>query len=361
MYPAMPTLAPVSGPSGRSPRSVAIVMLSAIGDAVHVLPVIASLRDGWPDVRVTWVIQPSAHTLMSGRPDVHDFIVFDRSAGARGFLEVRRAVEHRHFDLVLGLQVYFKAGVLTALLPADRKLGFDRRRARDLNWLFTTERIPAHEPQHVQDQYLEFVEYLGLEPKRRWDFHLTGEEIAGRDAFLEPFDRPVLAVVLRTSRPGKNWFAERYARVLEIAEFDLGLQPVFVGSAAPEEQAMAEEVARLTRADPVNALADDLRGLTALLGGVDLLLSPDTGPLHIAVALGTPTVGLYGYTDPKRGGPYRRFGDLTVDRFTRDGETVPSMEFRPGNMERITVDDVAEKLERGMRRYVRPAAGTAVS
>lgn len=351
MYPAMPILAPASGPSGGPPGSVAIVMLSAIGDSVHVLPVIASLRDAWPEVRVTWVVQPTAHALMGGRPDVDDFVVFQRSRGIRGFLDFRGAVRGRRFDLVIDLQVYFKAGLLTALMPADRKLGFDRARARDANWLFTTERIPPRAPQHVQDQYLEFVEYLGLEPRRRWDFHFSPEEIARRDAFLERLDRPALAVILRTSRPEKNWPARRYARVLEIAEHDFGLRPVLVGSAAPAEVAVAEEVMRLTRASPVNALANDLRGLTALLGGCTLLLSPDTGPLHIAVAQGVPTIGLYGYTDPKRSGPYRRFADLTIDRYSRPGETTPSIEFRPGNMRRIEVDDVAAKLELAMMRY----------
>lgn len=359
MYPAMPSLAPApgsSGPSGRPPASVAIVMLSAIGDSVHVLPVIASLRDAWPGIRISWVIQPAAHALMAGRPDVDEFLLFERSRGLRGFLDFRRTVRDRHFDLVIDLQVYFKAGLLTALLPADRKLGFDRARARDLNWLFTTERIPPRAPQHVQDQYLEFVEHLGIEPRLRWDFHFTPEELARRDAVLGRFDRPALAVVLRTTRPGKNWLAERYARVLEIAEGDLGLQPVLVGSASPAEVEMAAEVTRQTRARPVNALANDLRHLAALLDGSAVLLSPDTGPLHIAAACGTPTVGLYGYTDPKRVGPYGRFADLTVDRYTRPGETEPSMEFRTGNMERIEVADVAEKLELAVRRYVEAEA-----
>lgn len=355
MYPAMPSLAPapgLSGVSGRPPESVAIVMLSAIGDAVHVLPVIASLRDAWPGVRITWAIQPTAHALVAGRPDVDDFVVFERSKGWRAFLDFRRAVRGRHFDLVIDLQVYFKAGVLTALLSADRKLGFDKARSRDLNTLFTTERIPPHEPQHVQDQYLEFVEYLGVEPRLRWDFHFTEAELARRDAVLGAFDRPALAVVLRTTRPGKNWFADRYAEVLEIAERDLGLQPVLVGSEAPAEVEMAREVMRLTRANPVNALANDLRHLAALLDGSAVLLSPDTGPLHIGAACGTPTVGLFGYTDPKRVGPYGQSGELVVDRYSRPGETVPSMEFRPGNMERIEVRDVAEKLELAVRRHV---------
>ncbi len=358
MYPAMTRLAPGTGPEGRSPTSAAVVRLSSIGDTVHALPVIASLRDAWPDIHLTWVIEPVPHALMRGHPDVDEFVLFDRSAPIRGLADVRRATRGRRFDLVLVPHVSFKAGLVTAMLRSDRKIGFDRARAPELHWLFTSERIDPRPPGHVQDEFLEFVEHLGVEPVRRWDFHFTAEELVARDALLDSLDGPPLAVALKSSRPEKDWPADRYARALEIAEHDLGLRPVLVGSAAPAEVAVAEEVTRRTRARPVNALADDLRGLAALLDGCALALAPDTGPLHIAVALGTPTIGLYGFTDPKRAGPYRRFSELTIDRFSRPGETEPSTESRPGNMEKITVEDVVEKLELAVTRYV-AASGAA--
>ena len=132
---------------------------------------------------------------------------------------------------------------------------------------------------------------------------------------------------------------------------DLGLQPVLIGSRAPAEAAAAAELMQMTRARPINALENDLRRLAWILDGADYALSPDTGPLHVAVALGTPTVSLFGYTDPKRVGPHQRFSELVIDRYTRAGEVTPSMEFRPGNMERITVDEVATKLELAVGRY----------
>jgi heptosyltransferase I len=280
-------------------------------------------------------------------------------AGLREFLEFRRRVEGRRFDLVVDLQVYLKAGLLTWMLESPVKLGFDRARARDLNGLFVTHRIPPHEPQHVQDQYFEFLEHLGVPVVREWDFAFTAEERAAQDRFFRELDRPALAVVLKTTREGKDWILERYARVLEVAEGDFGLRPVLVGSEAPAERAAAEELCRMTRAEPVNALKNDLRRLAWILDGSALYLGPDTGPLHVADALGTPTVGLYGYTDPTRVGPYREeFRELVVDAWTRDDEPAadrrtPSMEFRPGRMERITVDDVLEKLELAVDRYVR--------
>ncbi|MEJ2547585.1 MAG: glycosyltransferase family 9 protein [Gemmatimonadota bacterium] len=333
------------------PESVVIVLLSAIGDVVHGMPIATSVRRAWPETRIHWIIQPVGHGLVAPHPAVDEFLLYDRKAGLPGFAALRRQFAGRRFDLAIGLQVYLKAGLITAMLPAGRKLGFDRARARDLNWLFTTERIPPHAPQHVEDQYFEFLDYLDVPIVTEWEFAFSEPECEARARFFEPIEAPALAVVLRTTRPGKNWPLERYARVLEIAESDLGLKPVLIGSRAPAEAAAAAELLRLTRSRPINALENDLRRLAWILDGADYALSPDTGPLHVAVALGTPTVSLYGYTDPKRVGPYRRFSELVIDRYTRDGEVEPSMEFRPGNMESITVDDVAAKLEQAVRSY----------
>jgi heptosyltransferase I len=336
------------------PRSVAVVLLSAIGDVVHGLPIVRSMRRAWPDARITWVIQPAAYELIRGHPEVDEFIVFDRSAGFPAFRDFRKSMSGRHFDLVVDLQVYLKAGFLTAMLPSTRKLGFDRPRARDLNWLVTTERIRRGPPQHVQDQYVEFLSHLGVPPVMEWDFFFSDEERAARDEFFGQIDGPTLAVVVGTTRPAKNWPSDRYAEVLDHAAREYGLRPVLVGGESDLERRIAAEIqARLSAstARPVHALRNDLRRLAWLLDGADYLLSPDTGPLHVAVALGTPTVGLYGYTDPKRVGPYRRFRELTVDLYTRPGEIMPSTEFRPGNMERITASDVVEKLDLAVRRF----------
>ncbi len=338
----------------RPPASVAVVLLSAIGDVVHGMPVVTSLREAWPEARVDWVVEKRIHPLVAPHPDVSDFVLFDRGAGLAGFRDFRRRVRGRPYDLVVDLQVYLKAGLLTWMLDADVKLGFDRARSADLNWLFTTHRIPPAPVQHVQDQYFEFLRHLGVDPVVEWRFAFSEEERRARRDFFGRLDRPALAVVLRTTREDKDWLPGRYARVLEAAESELGLRPVLVGSDAPPERAVADEVLRLTDAEPVDALASDLRRLAWLLEGAALTLSPDTGPLHVSNAVGTPVVGLYGGTDPKRTGPYREaYRDLVVDRFTDPGETEPVLEYREGRMERITVDEVVAKLETAVERFVR--------
>jgi len=333
-------------------------MLSAIGDAVHVLPVANALKRAVPDMKLTWVIQPIPHKLVHNHPAIDEFILFQRHRGlgaVREFLRARKTLRRRELDLVIDLQVYFKAGLLTWFTRAPVKLGFDKRRARDLNWLFTTERIAPHASQHVQDQYFEFLQHLGVRPQPvTWGIVITEEERREQRRFYEPIDRPSCCVVVGSSKPEKDWPADRYARLLEVIEQDFGYQTVLIGGPAPRERAAAAEVERLTRARPLNELGDNLRRLVYLVDGADVLVSPDTGPLHIARALETPVVGLYGYTNPKRSGPYRKYEDLVVDGYARyPGEDYPiSMEYRRGGMRRISVQMAVEKFALAVERYV---------
>lgn len=333
------------------PRTIAIVMLSALGDAVHVLPVVNALKRAWPGARITWVIQPVPHQLVQGHANVDEFVLFRRRRGAdawRSYTELSRTLGDRRFDLLINLQVYLKAGLITSVMKADVKLGFDRRRARDMNWLFTTHRIPPRSTGHVQDQYFEFVEHLGIDPEPvEWGLRITADERAAQQAWFGAFDRPVAGVVVGTSKLEKNWAPARYARLLEALEIDFGMQPVLLGGPAPAERAAAERVLRETKANAIDALADDVRRLLWLIDGSALIISPDTGPLHIARALDRPVVGLYGYTNPKRYGPYRRPAQV-VDGYARfTGEQYPlNQKYRSDGMERVTVEMVLAGVAR---------------
>ena len=354
---------PLSRPT---PERILIVMLSAIGDAVHALPVVNALKRNWPASKITWLIQPVPKALVEGHPSVDEFLVFRRRRGLsawEAFQEITLAFPPRPFDLLLGLQVYLKAGILTALAPARVKLGFDGARARDLNWLFTNEKIEARGQRHVQDQYFEFVEHLGIDPHPAvWNLPISAGERADQSEFFGRLDKPACAVVVGTSKPRKNWDPEGYARVLEVLEQRWALQPLLVGGPSPLERTIADRILALTRARPVDCLGDDLRRLVWILDGCALAISPDTGPLHICRALETPVVGLYGYTNPKRTGPYRMFQDLVVDGYAEfKGEAYPvSSEHRDG-MRRVMVDEVLEKIELAMNKYVsvRPASRVA--
>ncbi len=332
-------------------------MMSAVGDAVHVLPVINAIKRHDPATHITWVLQPAPATLVRGHNAVDDIVLFDRAKGWRSFVDVRRALATRPFDVVLNLQVYFKAGIVTAFTRAPVKLGFDRGRARDANWLFTTHRIPAHEPQHVQDQYLEFLDALGIaHDPLEWNLGPWPNERAWQREFFTPMNRPVAAIVVATSKPEKDWPPERWAEVADALYHDFGLEPVLVGGRSPREEHAEAVILDRTHHKPRSALGSGLRRLVGILDGSALVLAPDTGPLHIAVALETPVVSLLGYTNPRRTGPYRRFGDFIVDAYGDPGERYAvTMENRPGRMSRITVRDVLDRVERWRSRYA--AAG----
>jgi len=339
---------------------VGIVMMSAVGDAVHVLPVVNAIKRHHPPAHITWVLQPGPATLVRGHPNVDDILLFNRAAGKRAFAETHRALATRPFDVVLDLQVYFKAGIVTSFTRAPVKLGFDRARARDFNWLFTTHKIPPHPTgQHVQDQYFEFLAALGV-PHEPVVWHLGPwpTERAWQREFYAHFDRPAAPIVVATSKAQKDWPPERWVEVCDALYGDFGLQPVLVGGRSTRELHAERVIMERARHKPITALGSGLRKLVAIFDGAALVLSPDTGPLHMAVALDRPVVSLIGYSNPKRVGPYRKFRDLMIDAYGEPGEEYPiSMENRPNRMERITVRDVLEKVEVWRTRYAKRERG----
>ncbi len=330
-----------------------MVRLSAIGDTVHAVPVVASIRRAWPAAHLTWIIQPVPHQLMRGRPDVDDFVLFRRELGMRAFEDFGRRVRGRRYDLVVNLHPCFKAAVVTGMLDAPVRLGHDRRRARDLSWLTTNRRLRPAPPGHVQEEYFEFLSCLGIPVRAEWDFFFTPEEREAQADWFGRDRRPVLAVVTRSSRPEKDWILERWARVLDVAAGDLGFRTVLVGGASDRERGDARALRTLCRFPPEVELRYDLRRLAWLLDGSAVVIAPDTGPLHLAVALATPSIGLYGHTDPARVGPWGRFHDLLVDRHDGADGARPFGRARGRGMQAIREDDVIEKLELALRRYVR--------
>jgi heptosyltransferase I len=332
-------------------------MMSAVGDAVHVLPVINALKRANSKTRITWVLQPGPATLVRGHRSVDEIIVFDRSRGLMAFADVASELGKRRFDLVINLQVYFKAGIVTGATHAPVKLGFDRSRARDLNWLFTNRKIPPHPIQHVQDQYFEFLAALGISPDPvEWDLGPWPDEREWQRNFVGSIGRPIASIVVGTSKPEKDWIPERWAEVSDTLHEKFGMQVVLVGARSEREVAAERIVMARAKHTPRTELGSGLRNLVSILDASALVLSPDTGPLHMSVALNRPVISLMGYTNPKRTGPYRKFHDLIIDAYGEPGEDYPiSMENRPGRMRRIETTHVLEKVQLWHDRYARVA------
>ncbi len=322
-------------------------MLSAVGDAVHVLPVINALERHDPTVHITWVLQPGAAALVRGHPAVDEIVVLDRRKGRRAFIDVRRELAARRFDITLALQDYFKAGVLTALTNAPVRLGYDRARARDLNWLFTNVQIPPAPPTHIQDEYLEFLASLGVAPEPiEWRLGPWDSEREWQRELVARFDRPIASLVIGSSRAEKDWLAERWAEVANALHADFGLQPVLVGGRSPREVETERIIMASTNPAPVSLLDSGLRRLVSILDASSLVISLDTGPLHMAVALQRPVISLIGFSNPLRTGPYRASQQLIVSAYgptMRAGRLLTAR--HRDRMPRITTGDVLAKVE----------------
>lgn len=332
---------------------VGIVMMSALGDAVHVLPVVSALKRHAPQCHITWILQPGPASLVRGHPAVDEIVVFEKSKGWRGYRELKAKL--RPFDLVLVLQVYFKAGLVTAMTSAPVKLGFDRERARDFNWLFTTHRIDPHAPQHVEDQYFEFLSALGVSADPvTWNLGPWANEREAQRRFFAATRMPVVSLVIGSSDLQREWVPERWAELSDVLVERFGLQPVLVGDKSQRELATERVIRERARHQPLSVLGQPLRDLVWLLEGSALVISLNTAPMHMAVALDRPVISLHGAWNPKRTGPYHKFGDLVVDAYGDPGEDYPiNMEKRRDRMPRITVDDVVKKVALWKERYAR--------
>jgi heptosyltransferase I len=337
----------------RTPRSVCILRLSAIGDTCHVLPVLRTLQRAWPDTQFTWVIGRIEAKLLGHIPDI-EFIVVDKSSTLRAYRTVRRAMRGRHFDVLMHMQVSLRASLLSSVISARIKLGFDRRRARELQWLFTTHQIRPAERQHVLDALFGFAERFGVYEKLlRWDIPIPEAALAYALKVV-PDALQTLIISPCSSHALRNWRAEHYAHVADYAAGALGMRVVLCGGRSEVEQHMGETIVRLMKQPCENTIGQDsLLEFLATLQRATILLTPDSGPAHMASAVGTPVVGLYAATNPARSGPYlsRQWCVDKYDAAARRFFSKPANEVpwttkieRAGVMDLITPEDVIRKL-----------------
>ena len=303
-------------PLSYAPGSVCILRLSAIGDVTHALPVLRTLQYHWPETKITWIIGKNEHSLVSDIDGV-EFITFDKSLGFGAYREIRRKLSGRSFDILLHMQLSLRASITSLSIKADIRLGFDRERAKDMQWLFTNEKIvPQSTRQHVVDSFIEFPRRLGLEPVMKWDLPVSAEavesmkhEISG-DNFLA-----INPCAVAKSRNWRNWTVEGYAEVADFAAEHHGMTVLLTGGPSTDERNMADSICAMCTHKPLNMVGKtSLPELVALLHLARVVIAPDTGPAHIASALGTPVIGLYAATNPQRAGPYN-FMDLVVNRY----------------------------------------------
>jgi heptosyltransferase I len=336
------------------PRSVCILRLSAIGDTCHVVPIVRTLQHAWPAAQLTWIIGRIEARLMSLIEGV-EFITVDKRATLTGLAALRNRLRGRRFDVLLHMQLALRASLAACCVSADVRLGFDRARARELQWLFTNARVAPRTREHVLDSLFGFPAALGIgERLLRWDLPLP----PGARAYAErliPDARPTLLISPCSSHAARNWRPERYAALAAHAATRHGMRVILAGGPSQLEQRTGAAIAAACAVPLINQIGQDtLPELLALLSRATVLVSPDSGPAHMATMVGTPVVGLYAATNPARSGPYLS-GRWCVDAYPeaarifrgREPEELPwghKIE-EAGVMDLIRVDEVTAKID----------------
>ena len=360
-------------PFAEPPERLCLFRLSAIGDCCHLVPVVRTLQAAWPDTRLTWIIGRTEAALLGDLEGV-ECITFDKRAG-RGAL--RRQLSGRAFDGLLLMQVALRAGWASTAVRAPLRLGFDRGRSKDFHGLFVNRRVAPHPRAHVMDGFFGFIEALGVRERQlRWDIPVPAEAREYAES-LVPDDQPTLLISPCSSQRFnnfRNWPAERYAIVAREAVRRHGMRVILTGGPSDEERAYAEAIKAGAGVPVMDCIGrTSLKELFAILQRATVLISPDSGPVHMAVAAGTPVIGLYATSNPHRSGPYlgrewvvNRYPEAVRAAFGCGVEALPwgRRVRQPDAMERIETDAVLERLDALLKtpvadRLAVPPASTA--
>jgi heptosyltransferase I len=344
------------------PRRVCLLRLSAIGDACHTLAVLRSLQAAWPHTHFTWILGKLEAKLFGVIPDV-EFITFDKRNMCAELVRLARLLREREFDLLLHLQIALRASLIARLVRAKIKLGFDRARARELQWLFTNAQVAARSREHVLDALLGFARACGIEPgPPQWNFPLPDDVRAYAEALIPP-GQATLLVSPCSSHRLRNWHAEGYAAVAAHAASRWNMRVILTGGPTPLEGDMGQAIERAASVAVVNQIGrDTLLQLLALMARSTLLITPDSGPAHMAGMVNLPVMGLYAATNPARSGPYLSRA-LCIDRYAEAtekflGRSAGQLSWntkieRPGVMELITTEAVMASLDAFMAQRLR--------
>jgi heptosyltransferase I len=329
--------------------------LSAIGDTCHALAVIRRLQDNWPDAHVTWIIGKTEASLMSDIPDI-DFVVFDKSLGLRAYRDVRAQLRGKQFDVALCMHASLRANLLIPSIPARLRLGFDKTRAKDYQWLFTNRRVAAVRGEHAMEAMMSFATAIGaLERPLRWDIPLADDDREIAQRFTDD-ERPLVVISPCSSqraRNFRNWDVQNYAATIEHLESQYDARIVVTGGPSDLEKNYGASLASDNDAENLVGQTS-LKQLAALIAAADLVICPDSGPAHLATALGTAVIGLYATSNPDRTGPYlskkftiNRYPDAIKRYLAKNvadvawGERVRE----PDAMTLITVSDVLQSID----------------
>jgi heptosyltransferase I len=321
-----------------------LVRLSSLGDIVHTLPAASALRDAFPEARIDWLVDAKWRELLEGNPDLSEVISVRRNSLAHAWSCIRR-LRAAHYTHALDFQSLYKSAVFVRASGAPQRIGFDRGYAREAGATFFYTRQVHPAGTHKVEHNLSLAEGVGAQRGAvRFPFSISAQaesSVARELARNELQDFVVMS-------PGGGWRSKcwppaRFGDLHRDLNRRHGWRSVIVFG--PGEESLAEEVRSAAGMPEPVLLPLDLSQLMALTRRAKVFVAADTGPLHLASALGAPVVGLYGPTDPARNGPYG-VGDIVVHNATSEETTYRrGREYSPAMLS-ITVEQVAAAIGR---------------
>jgi heptosyltransferase-1 len=326
---------------------VLILRMGALGDIVHTLPAVAALRESFPRARIDWLVDRKWAPLLDGNPDISESLLIDRTNWLAVASKVNR-LRAKKYTVALDFQSLYRSAILGWLSGAPRRVGFDSRNCREKGAAhFYTQKVSPHR-HHIVERNLDLVEGFGAHACAvRFPLKISAAAQAQADRILSANEiREYFVLSPGGGWGSKCWPAERYGELHRSLARKYGWRGVI--SFGPGERELAEAVHRAAGDPPPLLEPFDLSQLMALLARAKFLVAADTGPLHLASALGTPVVGLYGPTDPARNGPYSP-KDSVVRNATAQETTYRRGKIPAASMLSITVDQVLDAVERRLR------------
>lgn len=336
-----------------TPKNIAFFRLSALGDVVLAIPMIRALQKAWPNCKITWITSSAVYPLLEGLEGI-EFLVIKKPQKIKDYLSLRKLFKQYEFDILIAAQASFRTNLIYPHINAKRKIGFDNGRAKDLHSWFVKEQIPAAD-EHLAEGFMGFAKYLGVDSQHfDWSLYTSENDQAWAHATRQ---KPkYIAINAAASKAERTWKAKHYADLIDAAVQQYDCQVVLTGGPAANEIQLAQEIEMLAKSNIDNLVGKTKhKQIAALLGEVDCLIAPDTGPAHIAVAMNTPVIGLYAVARSGLSGPYQA-PSYTVDKYPAAVEKYLGKPYSAAAwhervhhadaMDLITVKDVLEQLDR---------------
>ncbi|UCD32791.1 MAG: glycosyltransferase family 9 protein [Desulfobacterales bacterium] len=314
---------------------ILIVKLGALGDAINTLPLVISLKTHLK-ARIDWLIEPLSYPLISDHPYVDRVILFDKYKWPKALLDTSQHLGSKKYDMTLDLQRILKSGFFSMLAKSDRRIGFDRKRCKEMTWMLPFERIPESDPKaHMVYQYLEFADYIGIPNiDVRWELPISE---------MRPDGLPEKYIVLNigATKPVNRWTPEGFSSLAHAIYRKYHLPCIITGG--PEDHTMAKNIMSLSDDEVLNFVGKtSLKELQTILFNARVVFSCDTGPMHLAVALGKDVVALFGPSDPRRTGNLR--GEVVLKPLHCSPCNLRTCK-DPVCMTSITHEEVLERIE----------------